>query len=258
MSDSLRESVHMEPILLYGFPLGSSAGLVAAFEWLGEPYRLCRVDMLRDMKIDEYSRVNGRRETPVLITEEGRCLTETIAIALWLEARDSAGRVSFPIGTPESDRMHQFMGFVNSSFTAAFSPLWAALEMTPPQPALQAALREFGRRAVIKRHEQLEAMIGDPPFLVGDRPTLADAMLAGVARWQEFHQIFDAAKYPRLYRLRQRIESDPAFVFARAIEAGERAAGVGAMRGQLPLKEVLARFPQFAGEEPSRAFPVKS
>ena len=27
----------MEPILLYGFPAGSSMGLVAALEWLGHP-----------------------------------------------------------------------------------------------------------------------------------------------------------------------------------------------------------------------------
>jgi glutathione S-transferase len=54
--------------------------------------------------------------------------------------------------------------------------------------------------------------------------------------------VFDAAKYPRLHRLRQRIESEPAVVFARAIEAGESAAGVGAMRGQTPLEDVLSRF----------------
>jgi glutathione S-transferase len=234
--------VIVEPILLYGFPQGSSLGLVAAFEWLGEPYRLCRVDMLRDMTTDEYARVNGRRETPVLVTDSGRLLTETMAIALWLEARDSARRVSFPPGTAESDRMHQLMGFVNSSFTSAFTPLWAAWEMDPPQPAMQAALREHGRGAVAKRHEQLEAMIGDTPFLVGDRPTLADAMLAGVARWQEFHQVLAIGKYPRLYQLRERIESDPAFVFARAIEAGENPAGSGAMQGQIPLEEVLSRF----------------
>ncbi|WYX50925.1 hypothetical protein WJ977_30375 [Achromobacter xylosoxidans] len=34
------------PILAAGFPLGSSAGLVTAFEWLGQPYRITRVDML--------------------------------------------------------------------------------------------------------------------------------------------------------------------------------------------------------------------
>ncbi|WP_352802612.1 glutathione S-transferase N-terminal domain-containing protein [Mesorhizobium sp. M0909] len=91
----------MEPILLYGFPLGSSMGLVAAFERLGQPYRLCRVDMLTEMKNDAYASINGRQETPVLITHEGRVLTETMAIAAWLEARDTQRRISFDPRSPE-------------------------------------------------------------------------------------------------------------------------------------------------------------
>ena len=44
----------MLPILLTGFPEGSSLGLVAAFEWLGQPYRLARVDMLGAHEFDEF------------------------------------------------------------------------------------------------------------------------------------------------------------------------------------------------------------
>src|SRR5690606_31590121 len=117
---------NMEPILLYGFPAGSSMGLVAAFEKLGKPYRLCRVDMLTEMKNDAYASINGRQETPVLITDNGRALTETMAIAAWLEARDEDRRISFDPLTPQADRMHQLLAFVNTGFTAAFSPLWAA------------------------------------------------------------------------------------------------------------------------------------
>lgn len=83
------------PILLTGYPLGSSLGLVAAFEWLGQPYRLARVEMPAEMTTEEYGRVNGRRETPVLIREDGSVLTETLAIARWIEHRDHARRVSF-------------------------------------------------------------------------------------------------------------------------------------------------------------------
>ena len=79
----------MEPILVYGFPAGSSMGLVAALEWLGKPYSLCRVDMLGEMRDPSYARINARHETPVLITDAGQVLTETMAIAAWLEARDS-------------------------------------------------------------------------------------------------------------------------------------------------------------------------
>jgi len=232
----------MEPILLYGFPAGSSMGLVAAFERVGQPYRLCRVDMLAEMKNDAYASINGRQETPVLITDEGKVLTETMAIAAWLEARDTQRRISFDPRSSEADRMHQLMAFVNTGFTAAFSPLWVALEMAADEPALKATLREFGRKAVTERHDRLEAMIVDTDFLVGDRLTLADTTLIGVARWAEFHQAVDGAAYPKLAALRRRIEADPAVRYALAIEDGQKPAGSGACLGQVPLAEVIDRF----------------
>lgn len=230
----------MEPLLVYGFPLGTSAGLVAALEWLGQPYRLSRVDMITEMRTPGYARLNPRHETPVLITSEGRALTETIAIAAYLEARDDERRISFAPRTVEADRMHQLVGFLNSSFTGAFSALWAALEMSAPDPAYQEALRRFGRAAVRKRHDQLEAMIGDDPYLVGDHPTLADALLAGVGRWLEFHEVDPVSRWPKLAALRGRLANDPAVQFAIAREAGQDPAGSGALRGQLPLGDVIA------------------
>jgi len=232
----------MEPILLYGHPLGSSMGLVAALEWLGQPYRLSRVDMLKDMKNAAYRRINDRSETPVLITDQGRVLTETMAIAAWLEHRDLDRRVSFAPGSPESDRMHQLMAFLNTGFTSAFSPLWVAFEAEDAAPDYRETLRAYGRVAVANRHAKLEAMIGKTPFLVGDRPTLADAVLIGVARWAEFHQAVDPAGYPKLAALRRRLEADPAVQFAIAVESGETPAGSGAMLGQIPLEEVLGRY----------------
>ena len=179
----------MEPILVYGFPAGSSMGLVAALEWLGKPYSLCRVDMLGEMRDPSYARINARHETPVLITDAGRVLTETMAIAAWLEARDSERRISFEPLSPEADRMHQLMGFVNTGFTGAFSPLWVAMEMAKPNPQLQASLREFGAARVIERHDRLEAMIGDHRFLMGERPMLADGILVGVGGWGGVQQV---------------------------------------------------------------------
>ena len=232
----------MEPILLYGHPLGSSMGLVAALEWLGQPYRLSRVDMLKDMTSPAYRRVNDRSETPVLITDQSRVLTETMAIARWLELRDTERRISFAPGSAESDRMHQVMAFLNTGFTGAFSPLWVAFESESATPEYREALRAFGRTAVANRHGKLEALIGSAPYLIGDRPCLADAVLIGVARWAEFHQAIDASAYPKLASLRRRLEADPAVQFALAIESGKTPPGSGAMRGQIPLTEILDRY----------------
>lgn len=232
----------MEPILLYGFPAGTSMGLIAALEWLGQPYRLCRVDMLGEMRKPAYARLNPRHETPVLITEDGRALSETMAIASHLEARDTERRISFDPRSPQADRMHQLMGFLNTGFTAAFAPLWAALELAAPDPDYQAALRRFGRRAVLKRHDQLEAMLSDTPWLVGERPTLADALLAGVGRWLEFHEVDDIARWPRLKALRRRIEDDPAVAYAAAMENGDTSRESKNCLGQLTLADVIERY----------------
>lgn len=232
----------MEPILLYGFPAGTSMGLAAAFEWLGQPYRLSRVDMLGEMRDPSYARVNPRHETPVLITDQGWPLTETMAIAAWLEARDVERRISFDPRSPEADRMHQLMGFLNTGFTGAFTPLWIALELETPDPDYEAALRRLGHERVIERHDKLEQMVGDGPYLVGARPTLADALLAGVARWLEYHEVADIARWPKLQAIRQRVEADPAVRFAAALEIGETPAGSGALKDQISLAEVIDRF----------------
>jgi glutathione S-transferase len=232
----------MEPILIYGFPAGSSMGLIAALEWLGKPYRLCRVDMLGEMREPAYARINARHETPAFITDDGRVITETMAIAAWLEARDADRRISFDPTSAEADRMHQLMAYVNTGFTGAFSPLWAAMEMESPDPVLQESLRRWGRESVLERHDKLEGMLGDMPFLLGDRPSLADGVLVGVARWLDFHEVAEPGRWPKLAAVRRRIEADPAVIYATAVENGERPTGSGACLGHVPLAEVIERF----------------
>ncbi|MCF6370828.1 glutathione S-transferase family protein [Rhizobium halophilum] len=232
----------MEPILLYGFPAGSSMGLVAAFEWLGNPYKLCRVDMFGSMRDPSYRRLNRRVETPVLITDEGNVVTETMAIASWMEARDADRRISFDPLSSEADHMHQLMAFINTGFTSAFSPLWAAMEMQSPDPALQSLLRAWGGDAVVERHDRLEEMVGDTRFLIADHPTLADGVLVGVARWLDFHQVADKARWPKLAALRNRLESDPAVAYATALENGQLKEGGGACTGHVELSDVIERY----------------
>jgi glutathione S-transferase len=85
-------------------------------------------------------------------------------------------------------------------------------------------------------------MLGEGPYLVGDRPTLADGLLAGVARWLEYHEAGDIGGWPKLQALRRRIEADPAVIYATAIENGETPRGSSACKGQVPLAEVIDRL----------------
>lgn len=232
----------MEPILIYGVPAGSSMAFIAALEWLGKPYRLTRVDMLGEMLEPSYARINARHETPAFIADDGRAISETMAIAAWLEARDTERRISFDPKSPEADRMHQLMGFINTGYTGAYSPLWSAMEMETANPVMQQSLNEWGRAAVIERHDKLEAMAGDGPYLVGDKPTLADALFISIARWLEYHDVAPRSRWPKLDAIRTRLEADPAVTFAIALENGETPKGTGALKGQIPLLELIERY----------------
>jgi len=198
--------------------------------------------MLGEMREEPYLRLNPRVETPALITEDGRVLSETMAIAGYFAARDTERRISFAPETPEADRMMQLMAFINTGFTGAFSPLWTALELPEPDPEHEEHLRRYGWPVVVNRHDALEQMLGDTPFLVGAHPTLADGVLIGVARWLDYHEVAPRSRWPKLDAVRQRIESTPAVQFALAIENGEAPAGSGAMLGQIPLAEVIDRY----------------
>ncbi|MGH6632811.1 MAG: glutathione binding-like protein, partial [Sphingopyxis sp.] len=80
------------------------------------------------------------------------------------------------------------------------------------------------------------------PYLVGDRPTLADALFIGVARWLEVHEVAEPVRWPKLAALRARLEADPGVAYATALESGETAPGGGLCLGHIPLAEVIERY----------------
>ncbi|MGO7258855.1 glutathione S-transferase N-terminal domain-containing protein, partial [Rhizobium brockwellii] len=77
----------MSPILFYGVPEGCSFGSIVALEWSGLPYRLCRVEMPEMVSTDDYARINAVGETPSLLLEDGRTISESMAILHHIGAR---------------------------------------------------------------------------------------------------------------------------------------------------------------------------
>lgn len=107
---------------------------------------------------------------------------------------------------------------------------------------MQSVLRDVGRQAVAKAHERLEAALGGSEWLAGPRQTLADAYFIGLARWGKYHRVVTPGQYPKLDRLIERLEADPAVVFAHAIEDERPATSSGGFRGQLTLEELSLRI----------------
>ena len=148
----------MEPVLFYGVPQGCSFGSIVALEWLGAPYRLSRVEMPAEVQGPAFARINPVRETPALMLDDGRVVTESAAILAALVARDPGHRLGAAQGTADFDRLNQAMSYLTTTYFAAFAPLWTAYEMAE-DPPVQAMLRTLGREQVAKAHGQLDAML---------------------------------------------------------------------------------------------------
>ena len=228
----------MFPILFYGVPEGCSFGSIVALEWHGEPYRLCRIQMPEEVTSGPFSSINAVQETPTLMTDDGRFVSESIAILNHIAARSIDRGWGHPQGSPEFDRFNQMLAFLNTSLFSAFSPLWFALEHAG-HGAAKLALGDYGRKQVAKAHANLERMLEGREWLLGDRRSFADAYFAGIARWNDFHRVIDRGAYPRVSRLYDRLQEDPAVRFAHAIEEGRDAKSAGGFQGHVALDEVL-------------------
>ena len=234
----------MTPILFYGVPAGCSFGSIVALEWLGRPYRLCRIEMPRVVTSAAYKRINPLGETPALLTADGAIVREGLAITSHLGGGGVEQGLAFAHGTHEHDRFTQMLAFLNTSFFHSFGPLWYAYEHELA-PDAKAALTEYGRAKVQKAHTDLEAMLGTQRWLLGDHRTLADAYFAGLARWADYHGI-DRRAFPNLQRLVEQLEADPGVRFAHAIEAQRPAVSSGGFEGEISLDEALASIERAA------------
>jgi len=231
----------MEPVLFYGIPHGCSFGSIVALEWLGQPYRLCRIDMLDGAAMQAFARVNPQAKTPTLLLEDGTVLTESLAILNHLAARDLGRRLTFAQGTPEFDAVNRMMAFLVTGLFAAFSPGWAAFKLDAVETEKIAFLRRMARDNAAQCYARLDALLADRPWLVGGDRTIADGYLAGIARWGEDLGLFELARdYPNLQAHLEKLRADPAVAFAHAIEEGRDAVASGQFLGEVPLDRLAA------------------
>lgn len=232
----------MEPVLCYGVPFGCSFGSIIALEWLGQPYRLCRIKLPIDPNDEVFGRVNPDHFTPSLIMEDGEVLNENFAILHHIAARDPSKKLGFQQGTREFDRLNSVLGYL----VASFHPLWFAqfsAYKLSDDPTVQDGMKAKARPRIIKGFDRIEAILGGKDWMAGDRRTIADAFLAGIARWGELTGIVDFKQsYPHLHKLMQKLEADEAVIFAHAIEEEKPAGTSGKFLGHVTLDELIPRL----------------
>lgn len=237
----------LEPVLFYGVPSGCSFGSIVALEWLGKPYRLCRIEMMERPWPAAYKKVNPRMLTPAFLPEPGVCVSESLAILQHIASRDLSKGLGFAQGSADFDRLNEMLSYLTTNFFAAFAPLWTMYEMEGLSESEKELLRRLGTDGVRRECAYVDGLLADSEWLLGAQRTVADAYFAGVVRWAEYHKVADInAAYPSIARYLKTLRSDRAVRFAGTIETGGTDGSNGSngsFRGHVTLDELAATLP---------------
>lgn len=202
-------------VVLYHHPWSRAAATVWMLEEVGADYELRWTDIQTgEHKNPDFLRLNPMGKLPVLVDGEA-VISEGAAIALYLGDRYAPGKLAPALDDPARGTYLRW---------AFFSP--SVLE---PAAAAKASGGNFNPRSVgWGSYEDMlaatEAAIGNGPYLLGERFTMADTILGGTLRYMMMFKMVEPR--PAFAAYVQRLEARPAFQ-----RAEKRNTAVGAEHG---------------------------
>jgi|SRR5579859_1720347 len=187
---------------LYFAPLACSMATRIALYEAGAEANFIQVDQKAKRAADEdFWAVNPMGQVPVLRTDEGRLVTENVAVLSHIAARFPA------LGDQDRDGLLQWLAFTSTELhKAIFIPL--LVRETPDEVKAHARQNAGRPLGVLSSHlEKNDTLLGS--FSV------ADAYLVTVLHWAHFAKVLDLASWPVLAAYLDRHFQRPAI--ARAL-----------------------------------------
>ena len=198
-------------LTLHYHPQSRAAGVVWALEEVGCDYQLEFVDLRAGAhKQPEFKRLNPMGKLPTLVDGE-LVLTETAAIALYLGDRYALGTLAPAPDDPDRAAYLRWSVYAPSVIEPGCMARAAGWEFRPQQAG-------WGRYEEML--DTIEAAIGEGPFLLGERFSMADVVFGGTVRWMLGFGMLD--KRPAFTAYAERLAKRPALVRADAINAKSR------------------------------------
>jgi glutathione S-transferase len=166
---------------LYTKPESVALAITATLEEVGAPYRSLEVGV--DVTEDAYRALNPDGTVPTYV-EGDLILYETIAILLHLVDRHPEVGLAPAVGTDERALLYRSLAFLSNNLMAAFYRWFKADQMVADLTGV-AALQAGAVRDLEAVGARIERELGDADWLVGNRFSVADILLAVVASWAD-------------------------------------------------------------------------
>jgi glutathione S-transferase len=167
-------------LTLYYAPGACSISPHVALREAGLPFQLEKVDFKTGKTLADgtwFGTVNPKGYVPALKLDDGRVITEGVAIVQYIADLKPESRLAPPCGTFERVRLHEWLNFIATELHKGLAPMFGHLA---PE-----AMKEAAKEKLAMRLAFVETSMSGQPYLLGDSFNVADGYLLYVLRaWQ--------------------------------------------------------------------------
>ena len=167
----------------YFSPGACSLGIHFLLEEIGINYEGVAIHIQNgDQLKDAYVQINPKSKVPAILRDDGSLLTEFGVIAHWL-AQTHAREQFEPDSFEQELRIMETLDYIVATMhMQGFTRLLRPQKFTPNDGDL-VWVQNYGKDIVMKAAGFLSTQLGDNPFIMGERMTIADAALFYTMFW---------------------------------------------------------------------------
>jgi glutathione S-transferase len=198
---------------LYFSPATSSLSPHIALREAGLDFELVKVDLGTGKIVadgSDFARINPKGYVPALEFGDGKVLTESPAIVLYIADLKPQTGLAPKAGTIERYRLQEWLGFINSEIHKSFGSLF--------NPSTPEEYKAVARENLARRLAFVAGHLEKNDFLLGKQFSVADGYLYTVLFWSQWTGI-DLTRWPSLVAFQERVGARPSVKAARAAEA---------------------------------------
>lgn len=187
-------------VIFYHSPQSRSAGTLTLLEELGADYELRTLDMKKnEQRGSDFLAVNPMGKVPAIV-HNGALVTEQGAVYAYLADLYADAGITPAIGDPLRGPYLRWLFFYGSSFEPALIDRSMKREPAPPSTS------PYGDYDTMLK--TLWDQLGDGPWLLGDRFTVADVLWGTALRWTTMFKLVPETPAVKAYI--ERVTSRPA------------------------------------------------
>ncbi len=159
-----------------------------AIEELALDFTPVEVSWKRDLNVIELNKINPLGAVPVLISDQGKILTQNTAILEYLADQKPSAHLLAEPGTWERRETMSWVAFVASDLQKAFAPFFQAKNMTTSE-SVQKEIFNFTTNKIKVLLDYIEEKLTDKDYIIGKQFTIADAYLFTILGWTKWMKI---------------------------------------------------------------------